>query len=385
MMFDFVVIGGGMAGASAAYELADGASVLLLEREEHCGYHTTGRSAALFSETYGNATIRSLTRASRGPYEAPPAGFADHPLLTPRHVLFIARADQEASIAHLAEIFARTGGKPSRVLSTDAVRERVPIMRADYVAQALLDETSMDIDVHALHQGYLRGARARGARIAVSAEVLDIDRGSSGWRITTAREQFEARTIVNAAGAWADTIAAMAGVATAGLTPLRRTAMMLDLPDGVDASSWPHVIDVDEEFYFKPDAGRLLASPADETPSAPCDAQADEFDVAVAIDRIQQAADLPVRSISRRWAGLRTFAADRSPVVGFDPRCEDFFWLAGQGGYGIQTAPALAKVVAALAHRKPIADEILEAGFDPDTVSPARAGIGAAVYADAQL
>lgn len=383
MMFDFVVIGGGMAGASAAYELADGASVLLLEREEHCGYHTTGRSAALFSETYGNATIRSLTRASRGLYEAPPAGFAEHPLLTPRPVLFIARADQEASIADMTEIFARTGGKPSRVLSSDAVRERVPIMRADYVAQALLDETSMDIDVHALHQGYLRGARARGARIAVSAEVLDIDRGSSGWRIATAREQFEARTIVNASGAWADTIAAMAGVAAAGLTPLRRTAMMLDLPDGVDASLWPHVIDIDEEFYFKPDGGRLLASPADETPSEPCDAQADEFDIAVAIDRIQQAANLPVRSIARRWAGLRTFAADRSPVVGFDPHCPDFFWLAGQGGYGIQTAPALAKVVAALAHRRPIADEILETGFDSDTVSPARAGIGAAVHADA--
>lgn len=380
MMFDFVVIGGGMAGASAAYELADRASVLLLEREEHCGYHTTGRSAALFSETYGNATIRSLTRASRGLYEAPPPGFAEHPLLTPRPVLFIARADQEASIADMTEIFARTGGKPSRVLGSDAVCERVPIMRADYVAQAILDETSMDIDVHALHQGYLRGARARGARIAVSAEVLDIDRGASGWRITTAREQFEARTIVNASGAWADTIAAMAGVATAGLTPLRRTAMMLDLPDGIDASSWPHVIDIDEEFYFKPDGGRLLASPADETPSAPCDAQADEFDIAVAIDRIQHAADLPVRSIARRWAGLRTFAADRSPVVGFDPHCPDFFWLAGQGGYGIQTAPALAKVAAALAHGRPIADEILDAGFDPDEVSPARAGIGGAVH-----
>ncbi|WP_421914353.1 NAD(P)/FAD-dependent oxidoreductase [Mesorhizobium sp.] len=377
-MFDFVVIGGGMAGASAAYELAGGASVLLLEREEHCGYHTTGRSAALFSETYGNATIRSLTRASRGLYDAPPPGFAEHPLLTPRHVLFIARSDQEASIADMAEIFAQTGGKPSRVLGVDAVRERVPILRADYVAQALLDETSMDIDVHALHQGYLRGARARGARIAVSAEVLDIDRGPSGWRVTTASEQFEARIIVNAAGAWADMIAAMAGVATAGLMPLRRTAMMLDLPDGVDASSWPHVIDVDEEFYFKPDGGRLLASPADETPSVPCDAQADEFDIAVAIDRIQQAADLPVRSIPRRWAGLRTFAADRSPVVGFDPHCEDFFWLAGQGGYGIQTAPALAKVVVALAHRRPIADAIIDTGFEPNAVSPARAGIGGA-------
>ncbi|QPC94704.1 FAD-binding oxidoreductase [Mesorhizobium sp. INR15] len=382
-MFDFVVIGGGIAGASAAYELADGASVLLVEREEHCGYHTTGRSAALFSETYGNAAIRSLTRASRRLYEAPPAGFSEHPLLTPRHVLFIARADQAASIAHLSEIFMQAGGKPPRVLSADAVRERVPIMRTDYVAQALLDETSMDIDVHALHQGYLRGARARGASIAVSAEVLNIDKGPSGWRVTTAREQFQARTIVNASGAWADSIAAMAGVAAAGLTPLRRTAMMLDLPDGIDASSWPHVIDVDEEFYFKPDAGRLLASPADETPSEPCDAQADEFDIAVAIDRIQQAADLPVRSIPRRWAGLRTFAADRSPVVGFDPRVEGFFWLAGQGGYGIQTAPALAKVVAALANRRPIADEILEAGFNPDAVSPARSGLGAAVHAEA--
>ncbi|MBA8880973.1 NAD(P)/FAD-dependent oxidoreductase [Phyllobacterium myrsinacearum] len=370
-MFDFAVIGGGIAGASVAYELAARSSVLLIEREAHCGYHTTGRSAALFSENYGNATIRALSRASRGTYEAPPENFTQNPLLNPRDVMFIARDDQMDSVAAMSDILG-SGGKRPHVLDVGAVCARVSIMRPDYVACALLDESSMDIDVHALHQGYLRGARSRGARIATSEEVLELTRNSAGWNITTSTATFQCATVINAAGAWADSLAIAAGASAVGLTPLRRTAMILDAPEAVDVSSWPLVLDIDEEFYFKPEAGKLLASPADETPSLPCDAQAEEIDLAIAIDRIQQAANLPVRSISRHWAGLRTFAADRSPVVGYDPHLPNFFWLAGQGGYGIQTAPALAKVAAALARGEAVPGTILDEGFDVSAVSPSR-------------
>lgn len=370
-MFDFVIIGGGIAGASVAYELAAYSSVLLIEREAHCGYHTTGRSAALFSENYGNATIRALTRASRSTYETPPENFTQNALLTPRDVMFIARKDQMASVAAMTDILGR-GGKKSYLLTAGDVCSRVSIIRQDYVACALLDESSMDIDVHALHQGYLRGARSRGAQIATSEEVLNLARSSAGWEITTQKTTFQCAAVINAAGAWADSLATAAGASTIGLTPLRRTAMILDAPTDVDVSSWPLVLDIDEKFYFKPEAGKLLASPADETPSAPCDAQAEEMDLAIAIDRIQQAADLPVRTITRHWAGLRTFAADRSPVVGYDPHLPGFFWLAGQGGYGIQSAPALAKVAAALACGKAVPSAILDEGFDVGAVSPAR-------------
>lgn len=377
--FDFAIIGGGMAGASLAYELAATNRVLLIERERFCGYHTTGRSAALFSETYGNATIRALTRASRGLYEAPPAGFTDHPLLMPRPVLFIARADQAARLAAFTDILAEASGRKPAVLDADRARAHVPILRGDYVAQALLDDSSKDIDVHALHQGYLRGAKARGAELVTSAELLGLDRQNGSWRIRTSAGSFEAGTVVNAAGAWASTVGRLADASTVVLTPLRRTAVMLDMPPGFDGTAWPMAIDIDEAFYFKPDAGRLLASPADETPSDPCDAQPEELDIAIAIDRIQRAAELPVRTIARRWAGLRTFAADRSPVVGYDPKAEAFFWLAGQGGYGIQTAPALARAAAALLQRQPVGEAILAEGFDPAAVSPSRRGLQAAI------
>lgn len=377
--FDFVIIGGGMAGASLAYELAEASRVLLVEREPFCGYHTTGRSAALFSETYGNATIRALTRASRGLYERPPAGFADHALLTPRPVLFVARADQADSLSAFSAILAEAGGGKPAVLDTDQARRHVPILRADYVAQALLDDSAKDIDVHALHQGYLRGAKARGAELVTAAEVVGLERRAGTWQVETSAGAFEAATVVNAAGAWASALGGLAGASPVVLTPLRRTAMMLDMPPGFEGADWPMAIDIDEQFYLKPDAGRLLASPADETPSEPCDAQPEELDIAIAIDRIQRAADLPVRSIARRWAGLRTFAADRSPVVGHDPKAEGFFWLAGQGGYGIQTAPALARAAAALVRRRPVEEAILAEGFDPAAVSPARPGLDRAI------
>ena len=368
-MFDFLIIGSGIAGAGAAYELADGARVLLLEREDAHGYHTTGRSAALYSEAYGNAVIRGLTRASRPFFEAPPPGFAAHALLTPRGCLYVGRPDQAQALAALL------AAEPDALapLTREAVLALVPALRPNYVGSGLLEAGAMDADVEALHQGFLRGARARGAQVRLSAEVTAVVRGAGAFAVRLASgETVEAAVVVNAAGAWADRVAAMAGVQPVGLQPMRRTAVIIEAPEGIEVRAWPMVIDADEAFYFKPDAGRLLASPADETPSEPCDAWADDMDVAVCIDRIQAAADLPVRRVVRSWAGLRSFVADRSPVIGFDDRVPGFFWLAGQGGYGVQTAPAAARAAAALARRQAIPADIVAQGVTAEHLSPAR-------------
>ncbi|TPL88771.1 FAD-binding oxidoreductase [Mesorhizobium sp. B2-3-12] len=371
-MQDVLIIGGGMAGASAAFFLASGSRVTVLEAEAHCGMHTTGRSAALFSEGYGNAAIRAFTRASRQFLLEPPSGFCDVPLLTPRGVMVIGT---DAQRPRLQALFAETSTEsaaPLDWLDTDASRSVIPILRPDYIGSAYLDHSAMDIDVDALHQGFLRGARRHGARIVTNARVEAIERVGGTWIVTTPVGVFDARILVDAAGAWADQVAAMAGATPLGLVPKRRTAMLVDAPPGVNARDWPGVIDVDEMFYFKPSSGMLLLSPADETPSEAGDAQPEEIDIAIAVDRIQQAADLPVTRISRSWAGLRSFFADKTPAVGWDSQVEGFFWLAGQGGYGIQTAPALGQLTAGLVAASAMPDTFAVEGADPDILSPAR-------------
>ena len=363
--FDFLIIGSGIAGAGAAYELASGASVLLLEREEAHGHHTTGRSAALFMESYGNAVIRGLTRASRGFFEAPPAGFTDYPLLTPRGCLHLARPDQVAALADVPGVV--------QPLDKAAVLAMVPVLREDYVGAGLYEADATDIDVAGLHQGFLRAAKARGAETRLNADVTGIARKGDGFVVTCASgESFETAVLVNAAGAWADVVARMAGVEPVGLQPMRRTAVIVDAPEGLDIRGWPVVIDVDEQFYFKPDAGRILASPADETPADPHDAWADEMDVAICIERVQEAADIPVQRVVRSWAGLRSFVADRSPVIGYDDTAANFFWLAGQGGYGVQTAPAAARAAGALARGRELPADIAAQGVTAQSLSPAR-------------
>lgn len=368
---DVVVIGAGIAGASVACEIAGLCRVVLLERESQPGYHTTGRSAALFTETYGNAVMRALTRASKTFLHCPPAGFADAQLLSPRGTLLVAAfsdlpklqqlaADCSALVANLA------------LLDGAAVRARVPCFAEDQVAGGLLEPDAMDIDVHALHRGYLRTLAARGGVLVTSAEVLDLQRDGGRWRLTTTAGEFRADRVVNAAGAWAEEIGSLAGAGPIGLVPKRRTAITFDPPAGVDVRRWPAVIDVNETWYIKPDAGRILASPADETPSLPCDAQPDEYDVAVLVDRLSRSTTLKVPRIHSKWAGLRSFVADKTIVAGFDPQVPGLFWLVGQGGYGIQTAPAMGRAAAALLLDGAVPADIGDFGIERSTLAPDR-------------
>jgi D-arginine dehydrogenase len=338
---DVVVVGAGIAGVSAAYELSGGASVLLLEREAQPAYHTTGRSAAMLLDSYGGAPVRALTAASRPIYDAIGG------LLTSRPLVWVAPPRQADDLAALG-----VENPDLAVLDEDAVRELFPPLRPGWLAGALLDATGCEIDVAGLHQHYLAGARRAGARVLLEAPLRAGRHDGTRWRLSTAAGDVEATWVVNAAGAWADEVAAALGVPPLGLVPLRRTAAVAraDAPD----PDWPLVADAGETFYLRPESGGVLVSPADETPSPPCDARPEDIDVALALDRVNAATTLGLRSVRTAWAGLRTFAPDRVPVIGADPRAPGFCWLAGQGGYGIQTAPAAARLAAGAVRGGPV-------------------------------
>ncbi|MFB9980733.1 NAD(P)/FAD-dependent oxidoreductase [Mesorhizobium kowhaii] len=368
---EVIIIGGGIAGAGAAFEISRSAKVVLLERESHCGYHTTGRSAASFTENYGNGVIRRIVLASRAFLTEPPTGFSDYPLLAKRGMITVARSDQ-LDLLH-QELEAARALVPSIVAMTPAEAiARVPVLRADYLAGAYIEPHSMDIDVNGLHQGYLRGARSRGAKIVTDAGVEAIDRQGGQWRVETPAGTLLAPRLVNAAGAWGDEIAVMAGVRPIGLLPKRRTAFNIPAPTGVDITEWPLVNDVGAEFYFKPDAGQLLVSPADATPSVPMDAYPEDIDVAIGAERLGQATTIEVQRVSRSWAGLRTFVADGSPVVGPDDEVPEFIWLVGQGGYGIKTSPALSRVCASLIGGGGLPDDVARQGVALSDLTPQR-------------
>ena len=367
---DLIVIGAGMAGAAAAAHLAEQRRVVLLERESQPGYHSTGRSAALFTETYGNPAIRILTGAGRAFYEAW-QGFTEHPVLTPRGALMFAAPGEETM---LDTAWTDLSALDSRVRRLDAaeVLRMVPVLRPDQVLGAVYEPDAMDIDVHALHQGYLRLLRRRGGRLVADAEVRALGRVDGSWVARTPAGDFAAPVVVDAAGAWADAVAALAGLQPIGLVPKRRTALTIAAPAKHDSTHWPMTGDLAETFYFKPDAGRLLVSPADETPVPPCDAQPEELDVAIAVDRLMRATTIEVSRVERKWAGLRSFVADKTTVCGFDPLADGFFWLAGQGGYGIQTAEAMARCAGSLIERGTLPAEIAAKGLAAEVLSPAR-------------
>jgi D-arginine dehydrogenase len=369
--FDIAVIGGGIAGASAAAEIARKFSVVLIERESQPGYHATGRSAALFSEIYGNEMVRRLSKASRGFMENPPEGFASAPILSPRGALHFGG---DADIALLETAFEAAHELVPSVQRLDAkeILRIVPVLKPENVSIGVFEPDARDIDTNGLLQGFLRQLRALGGEVLLSAEVTGLTRQSGGWNIRLGERELSAKIVVNAAGAWGDHVAEMVGAAPIGLTPKRRTAFLIKPPASVDTRSWPLVIGAREDLYFKPDAGLLLVSPADETPSAAMDAQPEDMDIAIAADRLMTMTNLEVTRIEHKWAGLRTFAADKTPVAGFDPAVEGFFWLVGQGGYGFQTASALSRVAGALLAGDELPSDLQNHGITSAALDPAR-------------
>ncbi len=340
---DILFIGGGMAGIGAAARVSPDANVIVLEAEDAPGRHSTGRSAAIFIGNYGNETVRAANAASQGELADPPDDLADSSLLTPRGELLIATAAEEERFeAHMA-----AASSTDEIPPDEAVR-LFPILKRDRIVRACYDNTAEDIDVDRLLQGYLRLLRRNGGKLATDARVQRIAREGGVWKLDTTAGAFEAPVVVNAAGAWADETAELAGLQRLGLQPLRRSAAILPAPEDRDVTRWPAVCSMSETWYAKPEAGKLMVSPADEDPVEPHDAWPDDMVLAEGLDRYEQAVTVPVTRVERTWAGLRTFAPDRTPVVGFDPAAEGFFWLAGQGGYGIQTAPALSRLAAAL-------------------------------------
>jgi D-arginine dehydrogenase len=368
---DALVVGGGIAGASLAFFLAPHARVVLLERESQPGYHSTGRSAALFMASYGTPQVRALTLASRAFLEAPPEGFADGPILSPRGAMLVAAPGQDELLeAQWAVLRATSPG--GRRLDAEGAGALVPVLRRERVLGAVFEPDASDIDVARLHQGYLRGVRRHGGRVITDADVTSLQRHGDGlWLADAGRARYAAPVVVDAAGAWCDAVARLAGVAPIGLVPKRRSAFVFAPPAGSGAARWPMFGGIDESWYVKPDAAQLLGSPANADPVVPQDVQPEELDIALAVHRIEAATTLVARPL-RTWAGLRSFVADGDLVGGFDPAAPGFFWLAAQGGYGIQTSAAMGEACAALIRGLPLPERIAAFGLDADKLGPAR-------------
>lgn len=371
-VFDFVIIGAGIAGASLAYRLAGQASVVVLERESQPGYHSTGRSAAMFMEAYGTPQIQALTRASRAFYEHPPEHFTEHALLEPRGCLYVANHEQLPQLQQAYDA-SRAASANVTLIDTEHALALVPCLRPEVVAGAMLETQARDLDVHALHQGFLRAMRRAGGVLHCDAELSSATREHGLWHLVLGDgRQLRARNLVNAAGAWADQVAQLCAVPPIGLQPCRRTAFTFDGPEGMDFARWPAVIGIDERFYFKPDAGQLLGSPANADPVPAHDVMPEELDIATGIYHIETVTSLSIRRPRHSWAGLRSFVADGDLVVGWDNHCEGFYWLAAQGGYGIQSAAGVSQLACAQLLDQPLPDALLAQGVEPGRLAPAR-------------
>ena len=363
---DILVIGGGIAGLSAAAALSRSARIIVLEAEEQIGYHSSGRSATMVHYFLGDTLVRALTLASRPFFESPPEGFSDALLGHFMPVLVHARGDErdaldalDAEISQFAEL---------ERLDARGVHELCPLLRDDAI-HGLVDRGGIRLDPHALLQGNLRQLRGHGGDLVTAARVASVRRESGAWTVVTEKgETYSAEILVNAAGAWADRIAALAGIRPVGLEPKRRTIITFDAPQGTDLERLPFAKTVTDDLYFAPESGRLFASPMDEVPSEPCDAQPDEYEVALAAYRMEERTTVKVARVHSKWAGLRTFTPDRHPAVGYAPDADRFFWLAGQGGFGLQTSPAMAAITASLISGEPwpVPD------VTPDDIAPSR-------------
>jgi D-arginine dehydrogenase len=365
--FDIIVIGAGIAGVSVAAHLAETKRVAILEMEERPAYHTTGRSAATYEPNYGPQPILALTRASYDFFTHPPVGFCDGPLLTPRASIFFAPEGQEQAAEKLLAL-----GQGLKELSEAEAHEAYPILRAGYARRAFLDPYTGDLDVDLLQGGYLKLFKSRGGTPIINAEARTIERRGGLWHIETPQGGFASSLIINAAGAWGDVVAARAGAAPLGLVPKRRSIAVIPAPDLPGFNAWPMATDVDETWYAKPQSGKMIVSSADATPVEPHDAYADDMAVAEGIDRLMTATTLEVDRVEHSWGGLRTFTPDGAPAIGYDPQSEGFFWLVGQGGYGIQSAPALSRLAAAMALGHDAPEDVRNAGLNRQDIASIR-------------
>jgi D-arginine dehydrogenase len=372
MKADFIIIGSGMAGMSAAYRLSKHGKVIVLEKEGLLGYHTTGRSAAFFTENYGNQIIRSITKASRFFLENPPACFKEHELMTKYGgSLFISNNRQSKFIDKELE-YAKSLSANVFEISKKEARKMVPVIKENYIDRALHEPDSKAMDVDLIHQGFFRGLKENNGEIIFNSEVNKIKKINNEWKIYTKNAELSSPILINAAGAWCDEVAILAGCNPLSLSPKRRTVIIFKSSENISSSDWPVVIDIEDKFYFKSEAGKILASPADETDSLPCDAQPEEIDIALTVDRIENATNFKIKKIDHKWAGLRSFFPDRTPIVGEDPLESNFYWLAGQGGYGIQTAPGISKIIECLITGKKWPNYLSDLSIKPETLSPNR-------------
>lgn len=363
-----VVIGAGIAGAAAAYHLAPDADTVLVEMEAQPGLHATGRSAAVLSETSGSHAVCALAAASRAFFVEPPDDALDSSVLSDRGLLWVADEAARPALRDLAQVATAIGVRAKRLDPEQAIA-LVPALRREWMAESLYEPDAMSIDVARLLDGFVRGFRRRGGTVRLASPAIRASRDGDGWRVDLPDGTIVADVVVNAAGAWADEVATRSAVEPLGLRPLLRTAFTFPV---AGAARWPLVIDAGSRFYFEPEGPGLLASPAEETPTEPCDARADDLAIAMAVDSLTEATTIAVRGVRSSWAGLRTFAPDRVPVVGEEPSAPGFFWLAGQGGAGIKTAPAMAEVLTALVLDQPFPDRLAALGVGPDVVSPSR-------------
>jgi len=343
---DILIVGAGIAGVGLAADLAADYRVTVIEQESRPAYHSTGRSMAIFIRNYGNAAIRALSRASAPLFEMPDATLFPHPLISQRGVLFIS---DESGLLHHNALLDQADGL--RQLSLDEAFGMVPILRREWIVAAAYEHDAQDIDVNALHEGWLRKARAGCTQLMTDCALRSAERTGGKWKAQTSKGEIVADVIVNAAGAWVDGVAQACGAAALGIQPMRRSIAVLPAPVSYDTTDWPLIDDSAERWYCKPGGGKLYVSPADEIPVDPHDAYVDDMVLAEGLDRFEQAVDYPVTRVERSWAGLRSFAPDRTPVAGFAPGTAGFFWLAGQGGYGMQTAPALSRLAGQLIRR----------------------------------
>ena len=367
---DFLVIGAGVSGAAAAWELAALGNTILLEMEDQPGYHSSGRSAALYTPKYGPAAVRQICKAAGAFFNAPPPGCAEHPLLTPRGALTLGIDDPDNAIDKL--LADAPPAHPIAEISLQQAMELCPIIRPGVFRRAIYAPGVMDMDAAAIHQGYLRGFKARGGRLAVSADVTALERSGGQWTAVTANERFRAPFVVNAAGAWSDRVGALAGATRIGLQPCLRTVILVEVPPEFCKPTQPVGEVIETWHYFKPEAGRILASPGDETPVDPMDAYPDDMVMAELADYLERHTLLKIERILRSWAGLRSFVPYHCPVVGLDPRAEGFFWLSGQGGYGIMMSPVLGRAAASLIDVGQLPEDLRERGLTPADLAPNR-------------